>query len=597
MLQFDLPKMKLFLKKIFIPLTIILISYLTLKSSFNLALFGDDWLAFSIYDQLLGPNSSSHWNHLTFFLSPYGSQQLMAFFRMMWGYDSTYYYMINFAFRMVAAFSFIPLVYYLTKDKFSAYFAVLFFAITVIGLDATNWVFNMTSYITIALFNLFLYLFIKHRDTNKLSDLLIGGLLYYIGYIIVPVRMHGSLPFIFLFELFWIFQNRNIKTVKKASLRFALILFIFLFIRFTGTSMGPPVEAAERLQIGLSTTLNLLGQGRTDFLFYPIIMFGTMFIPYFLNPFSIPVLSFKQMLIHLIAPSLLIFSVFLLFILSNSNKLRNKSSISLFIISFIWSILVIFLQKMNMNTLTSGDSIFSLLIGGYVFILIIWLIIKYRSNKLISTALFISLFWSILPFFFAWWWVPISIFPTTHRYLIVSAMGVSILLATIIAMGKDRQRKINLILGFSFILIIHIIATRMYLAQALISHGQETTKKIWSVISYIPAIGKNSRPIIFYFEGDGTNGGIIHDAITFGFPSHMSMLYNITESSKIPLVMDSGDEVLSAVKDGKSFKRQIGIVIDPIPIDNVFAYHLEGKDRLVDITDSVRRKLRENLHY
>ena len=57
-------------------IVIILVSFFTFSPSFKLALFGDDWLAFFRYVQHLGPRSSGEWNHLTYYLTPYGPQDI-----------------------------------------------------------------------------------------------------------------------------------------------------------------------------------------------------------------------------------------------------------------------------------------------------------------------------------------------------------------------------------------------------------------------------------------------------------------------------------------------------------------------------------------
>ena len=126
---------------------------------------------------------------------------------------------------------------------------------------------------------------------------------------------------------------------------------------------------------------------------------------------------------------------------------------------------------------------------------------------------------------------------------------------------------------------MHIYSTRMYEYQLIsFGHGQEISNKIWASIPYMPEISKKEKVSVFYFVGDGTNGSIIHDSITFGFPPHMALLYNITDNNKVPVVLESWEDVVSAVTDGKAFIRHYGVAIDPIPVDNVYAFKLEGKN-------------------
>ncbi|TSC88541.1 MAG: hypothetical protein G01um10147_37 [Microgenomates group bacterium Gr01-1014_7] len=590
-------------------LLIVLLSLFTFFPSFNLALFGDDWLAFYRYSKILGPfaqdNSSTH---LKYFLTPYGAQDiLMGLLQKIYGYQSSLYYLTSYIFRIIAAVSFYPLTLYLTKSKLAAFFAILFFSITAIGIDTTNWVFNMPSYITIALFNLFLYFFLKSREDKKPKLLLIiSGLLYYLAYVITPIRMHGSLLLIFLLETFWFFQKRDKKTLKKIILRLTIIILIFLIIRYTGHSQGPPEEISQRLNIGITTDLTMLKYGRFDFIFYPIVMFGAMFLPdlrsFLLGPdqllgYSIPTFSYVNLIFIYLTPA------FLGFLLLNFVLMKNISLSSNFfwrngIAGLLWIIITLLIHQFNATIFFDEKYILSLTLGGFAIIIILSLILKFFKEINITTSLFLSFSWSILAFFFAWWWVPNTIFPTPYRYFIVSAVGISIFLATIIGLGKNIKQRINIFSFLLILVIIHVISTHSYLSQLKDIRSQELYNRVWSQMPYVPAVGKTSRPIIFYFEGDGTvaNANILYSVIAFGFPPHMYLLYNLTSDAQIPAIMDTWDEVISAVKDGKSFKRHIGTAIDPIPIDNVFAYHLEGADRLINITDLAREKLRQTLN-
>ena len=53
----------------FLLVLVLIISLFALYPSFDLALFGDDWLAFFRYNKILGPLSQTQWNHLSYFLT------------------------------------------------------------------------------------------------------------------------------------------------------------------------------------------------------------------------------------------------------------------------------------------------------------------------------------------------------------------------------------------------------------------------------------------------------------------------------------------------------------------------------------------------
>jgi len=72
----------------------------------------------------------------------------------------------------------------------------------------------------------------------------------------------------------------------------------------------------------------------------------------------------------------------------------------------------------------------------------------------------------------------------------------------------------------------------------------------------------------------------------------MQLLYNLAYSDYAPVPMGNWKEVVSAVRDGQSFKAY-GYPLKPIPIDHVYGFHLQGSDNLINITDLVRQKLAE----
>ncbi|TSC88539.1 MAG: hypothetical protein G01um10147_35 [Microgenomates group bacterium Gr01-1014_7] len=572
--------------------SILLISLFTLYPSFNLALFGDDWLVIYRYVSDVGSISAGFSKHLHEYLSPYGPTQVfMGILEQLYNYNSTFYYITSYLLRLFAAFSLFPITFYLTRNKLSAFFAVLFFSVTTTGFDTTNWVFNMTSYLAIGFISLFLFFYLRSKEEERTIFLVPAIILFYLAYITSSIRMHATLPLLILLEIIWNFQERNLIFARKSLVRLTLVVVTILFIRFTGASFGQPTEAADRFREGISTAKLFLNQGRYDFLAYPLASFGSIFIPDAILPFSGQVSSIKNLIINMVLPILLIFVIVSRFLMKLTYDLKRDFFGILFALTIVWTIIAIIFYKGNISTFSSAAYNSLLLIGGYIFILGLMLIIKNIKLKSTSTLLILSLAWILLSYLYAWWWKPESLYLTTHRYLIVGAAGAAIFLSGLISLGKSKRNQITIFMMFVPLLIIHIYSTRMYENQLISSgHGQEIFNKIWASIPYIPEISKKEKASIFYFEGDGTNGSILHDSITFGFSPHMALLYNITESNKIPQAMDSWEDVVSAVNDGKILKKY-GIAKDPIPIDNVYAFKLEGKDHLINLTTQAREKL------
>ncbi len=505
---------------IFVLIFLTIFSFLTFYPVFKLGLFGDDWIAIFNYQRYLGPNSSGQWNHLTYYLTSYGPQEIViGLLQKIYGLNSFYYQLTSYFLRLFAAFSIYPVTWYLTRNKQAAFFAVLFLSITTIGLETTVWVFNMQSYIAIFFLNLFFFFYLKSRFEQNIKLLVLAGLLFAITFILQSIRMHGLLFFIIVMELFWLFQKPTKTLIKQILPRIFLFTCIFIVI-FLTLSKSPVASSSSVTNEIMTTLTKIIYESKTSLLLNPVKTIGSIFIPS----------------------------------LSNSDSFLATGSVAV----LIW----------------------------------VLLIIKFRKDEKKATALFFSFAWLISSFLFAWLRSPESIFTSPHRYLIVSAVGVSILFAALIGLGKNSTSKIFLLTILSVFLILHIISTRTYLNENLFTHSQETTDRIWSRIPQVPEVGKSLEPLVFYFEGDDTNGSILRDSVTFGFPFHMALLYEILDENRSPISMTDWKDVESAVLDGKSFTPHAkGKILPPISPERVYAFRLQGKDNLINITDDVRKKL------
>lgn len=585
-------------------LLIFLIALVVFFPSFKLSLYGDDWLVFWRYNYFFPPGHTSNiWEYINHFTTRYGSQDvLMGLLRLIYDYQSTYYYITSFLFRIVAAFSLYPITYYLTKNKSASLFAIFFFSITTIGLETTEYLAHMPSYISLACFNLFLYYFLKSRENREFRKLLISGVFFYLTFVIAPIRMTGLLPFILLIEIFWILQNLNRKIIKKVFMRLSFIFFVFLFINVSGNPfIFPSQKVGEKPQSNvflikqttdsLFNIFKLLQNGRFDFLSYPIISFGSMFLPdTAIHDFSSAI--DKSQLFLLILSGYCLFILLTLILLNSIFAEKSKSYKGIWFFGIIWSLISSIVYLTNKSTFPNAKFFILLLIGGYITILGLYLLYRYYHHKLLFQALLVSLSWSIFSFMVPWFWDPTNLFGTYHRYLIGSAVGISLFLSIIISLARNLKYQKVLLSLFLILTLIHITTTRMHIHRLLENHNQEISSKIWSSIPYIAEVGKSKDRLIFYFEGDDTNTSIIHDVITFGFPPHMALLYNITDEEKIPTPITEWEEVVSAVKTGKT-SPTYAFNEKPINPNRVYAFHLEGKNHLIDITDIARSKLKE----
>lgn len=586
--------------KLFIPCLIIL-SFIVISPSFKMGLYGDDWVAIwrSIY--ALDPNHLGQWSYLTHLLTAYGAFNLtMGFIMKLFGFTDVYFYLISYIFRIIGALSFYPLIFYITKSKYASIFAVLFFSVTAIGLEATNWVFNMPVYLAVAMFNIFLLFFIRSREEENSKLLIISIVFFILTTFIASIRITGVPAFVLLSEVFWIITvGFSVLTIKKVLFRITSFLFSFIFLIFISNFVGFIGKYGDYLlgQVGnwdsffsslIKISSEMIPAGRVDFLFYPIITIGGMVLPILaiLNPAS-NVLSFERILIYSVV-SLTVYIIFI-FLISKfiaTDRSQMKWHIVGGLIVFFISVFIYYNSLKTLNF----QNFLQFLTGGYFVTLVISLFFQLRKDKRIINLIFISFSWLVLSFIIGWVRDPTIVMPPTHRYLLMSTTGLVIFWSLIISLAaKQNQKKLFLIL---FIFIpINIVASRTYLNEyAFNVHNAQVSNKIWSEFPYIQEMGNTEQPLVFLFTGEDAK--TLYGSITFGFPYHMALLYRINDPARMPIPVDKFAQVKSAVTDGKSLV-QFELPAKAIPIENIYAFRLEGKENLVNVTDDVRQQLRD----
>lgn len=567
----------------FIPLLIIIfLSIFAFFPSFHLALFGDDWLAIYRYLHFFGPDSKEGTNYFTYFVGGYGAYEITTgTLYTLFGPESNIYYIISYIFRLIAAFSVWPIVFYLSRSKLAAFYASLFLSITTIGLETTDWVFNLTSYLTIASLSLFLFFFIKSRENLRIMYFVIAAVFFYLAHIFAPVRMTGLLPFTIFLEIFLNFKSFNIilafKRLFAISIIFGFITMFGAYVEKTETSGTLLDRATQIANEGFNNMSILLQGGRTDFLFYPVMTVGRLIIPYSVKP-QIPTLFF----------GLIIFLGTLTLNIPNGKKIIFSTILGI----GVWSAISWILYLINRSTLSFQDTI-SLAIGGY-FLIIGTILMIYYKNQLISTTFFLGIFWTVFSFIFPWVRAPETLHPTEHRYLIPSSIGIAIFFASIIGLGYRIKNRVNLFLLVISFVIINTIATRSFFIDVVEnSHGAKVMNKIWSSFPYIPEIGQTEKPLVFYFDSTPSKQSLKHHSLTFGFPFRIALKYRILdEQTRLPMVSNNWSDIISAVSDGNSLARS-GYPKEKVPIENIYAFYLTDGNNLINITEETRDRLRK----
>jgi hypothetical protein len=586
-------KHKNILFSLFFILSITLLGFFALKDSFRLTLFGDDWLVFWRYNYHLGAESLKEFNYFTYFLTVYGPEDMsLGIFQSIFHYNALPYFIVSFILRTLAAISIFPLVYSLTKDKLAGFIASLFFAISVIGIETTNWVFNMPSYLAIITLNFFLII-LANRNVLSKKKLLLLGLLFYLTFIIQPIRMTGLPIITIIILLFWLLERFSFSTFKNIAIRVGIIVLAFLLVKFGGQSLGTSSEMVQRVVTGITTIVQQIGAGNIAILLNPFVILGSFFLPDILwnkLHFFRPGIS---MIISLYLPLLAVFTAFTALVYKRLSLEKNSRFFLIANLSggIIWTLFVRFISKQDFIHLNDPYMITAAILGGYFIILMLTLLKHYfgkPQGQIILLALCVSLFSFIVP----WLFTPIGVFSTIHRYLILSSMGIGLFWASMVYLFK-KSKLIYLLLPFILVaFVFQIQANHFFFSQLVTSRGNDIGSTIWEQLSKdLPDIKNEKTPLVFYFAGDTTNSDTVNDAITFGFPPHIAVMYNVYHDfDRIPIPVANYTELEEIVMTGKPLNAH-GRPQKPLPIEQIYAYKLEGRTKLINITKETRAEL------
>lgn len=567
-------------------LTIAFLAFLVFKPTFLLAHSGDDWLAFYRYKKHLGDWSSGQFNHLTYFLTPYGAQDiLMGTLQKVFGYSSQLYYSTSFFLRLFAALVIYLFVSLLTKSKIAGFISGLFFAVAVVGADATNWVFNMPSYLGIASLVPAFYFFLKSQRESQGRYLLPSALFFYLAIVVAPIRMHG-IPFIVLaLDLFWFLQRRSVSIFKKIIMRQLLIAGVFLFVRVSGQSLG--LTPTDKLSEGINFISFAIKNKDFAFLLHPFVIAGRFFIPEEAWQLTnkLPISSY---LLRVFAS---VFAVFLpLLILLRGVEEKVNKKIKTFplvvLLLLVWALVVRGVLKNNplyLDPSFTGPAI----LGG-LFVVSSLAIIGTVFNQRISNILFLGLAWTFLSFAYPWLWTPNATFGTTHRYFIVSSLGIAIFWGVLVALSYKTRYKLLVIASALMFILIQSLSANSYFLHLVDVRGIDKFNKAWGSIPHIEEV-TTDPPIIFYFEG---NSALAYHLITFGFPAHMGVKYNFEKENRLPIPMSDWNEVVSAVTTGAPLTAY-GHEPNPVPLEKVYFFRVTDDAEVLNISEQKRKELRE----
>ncbi len=210
------------------------LSFILLNQSLSFGLNGDDWQALYFYITRF-TSFQSHFdinNYSTNVVNYTFSHILMGIIYKLFSFNPYFFYLSSLIFRIIAALSFSPAVYAATKDKRAAILSTLFFATMFTGIETTNWVFNMNTYIAISVFNYFIFLYFNQSSKLFTKNTFFLSILIMLSFFASPTRMHGllfAIPIILLMRISNIRKELILFMGKCTFFLLPLILMRFLF--------------------------------------------------------------------------------------------------------------------------------------------------------------------------------------------------------------------------------------------------------------------------------------------------------------------------------------------------------------------------------
>lgn len=530
---------------------LLILGVFAFSKTFHLAIFGDEWQVLWIVKNSVVTTGQWDLNiNQTIGLGYKMGALLMYLLTEYFGYDGKAIYIFSFITRFLAA---LTLFYFLRKRECSnkaAFLGSLLFLITPIGLQATDWAKNFTSYISIIFFLLCINSIYTLKSWKKV---LFFFLSFSVSIYINPIRAPGIILTTTSLLIFQYIFNKN---VFRKGIIFSLFcssvvgFILFKMNSFSGfTLVQQPIE-------------KLFGS------------IGAALIPQPSNYY-----------LCLLTATLLLWKRYML----------NKRYL-LLTLAFHIPVIVIFF-----NALRISNGIKFAVVGVYFTIFMISTFIIELVNKRTSEALKIGLAFMLIVFsLIAPLLAGTLVIDPTHRYLIYPALSLPIILAFLfnqntLINSKDKLsevfkfRSIYLYVPLLF-LVMFYLSLKSEIDKLYINHNQDTAKIIWQQITpYFDNYDfKNHRAVVFI---DTNNGAIVHDTVTFGFGYHMGYIYKIWVSdinesyNRLPVVVDSLTDFTSLITDGKVAKKYLGKDADFVfPKAESFYFKIDGLkvSRIID---------------
>ncbi len=577
-------------KGLIIILIPLILGFLTLAPSFNLALTGDDYLGLWRYRYYLEGHTGRQWNHLSFFFTDYGPQDIItATIHKYFGFDSRYYYFFSFLTRVLAALSFFPLVKYLSRSAFFSSYSVALFMVITTGLETTDWSFNMPSYISIVSLNILTLYLLVLRGKRWLWTILLP-IFMILPIVIQPIRMIFIPGFVLFYGLVSTLYTWNAKEIYKYLLIILLTIFsVTGLFRYTDIGGSVGGKGLESMRSTYGSIIKFVTDKKFEIFLTPVRQIGNIVIPNSIVSDRLEVIGIKGSVKRVVIPTFVIFAIFYMLVV-NVLKLPMWLRILGMLLSSVWTLFAIWNYLVKAQYPLQPQELFGYLTGAYYLVCVALFLFYFRKSRQEFLSLTAGVIILIFSFIIPWLRNPGFLYDTTGRYLVVSGVGLvlsfSICIHTLFARSV-LGKKLAIMLMLSFF-TLHSNESYSYLERLSRLRGREITDRLRSQIKPVKEFASGSQ-VLFYFEGDRD---VLYHSFIFGFPVIMAFQHNYFTWSNIASVT-SWAEVESAYTNGSSMTRFFSNNAKPLPLESIYGYRLDNQN-MVDISDEIRSKLKNS---
>ncbi len=570
---------------------VIVLVFINFGRTLHFSLAGDDWLALYRYYTDF-PSRSSYFNPSNYMGNYDASNIIMGEIAYAFGFNPLPYYLISMIGRILAAFTLFLVVEKLTKDKKASFFSAIFFSCMYAGVESTNWVFNMATYFSMTLFNLFLlvYDFKSKRLLDK--NVIISLFFIFASFYIMPVRMHGAiltLP-IALFLLRRVYS----KQVDFKLIFIHSILFILPIAYFYKSTSGQYQSGYLEKIVGL---LSL----KYHFFFLPFAEIGATLLPdkiisFFVRNISYPHIADPEVFWRI--AGLLLLGLFLLLrylrkhFAFSKKFLRIVAGIPILLFLLFWLSMKSDVTGIFHNLVITLDVLVGII--AVIFLASFFTI----SPKSINKSKFVGLYFlivSISLFGIPWILFPTATFASDTRYLLIPG---AYLTASICIVVSSLLKKGTVSRYIPFVLVsILFLTINIYSLQSYFQHSSEEGRlqkdhlRVANIINAeVPVLDANGTSVFLF---TGPDDVYMYNTIRFGFPYYMLLNHReLNLNSKIAPFPADNFASLTDVFDNEKSTELIRYGYEPmaIPVERVYSFEI-NKDEVTNTSLETRNKL------